>query len=74
MAIQDYMKICCGSQTVSKQQVMRFIELQFARADKNHDGEFDFDELGGVRACHCMPRFGAALIGFLESFPTFGLA
>lgn len=31
--------------TVSKEQVFRFLEMQFARADKNHDGPLDIDEL-----------------------------
>jgi hypothetical protein len=30
---------------VSKEQVFRFLEMQFAPADKNHDGLLDFDEL-----------------------------
>jgi hypothetical protein len=30
---------------VSKEEVFRFLEMQFARADKNHDGLLDMDEL-----------------------------
>ena len=45
MAIQDYVKSIAATDTVSKDQVFRFLEMQFARADKNHDGLLDFDEL-----------------------------
>jgi hypothetical protein len=45
MAIHDYVKSIHASERVSKDQVFRFLEMQFARADKNHDGELDFDEL-----------------------------
>jgi hypothetical protein len=34
-----------ATETVSKDQVFRFLEMQFARADRNHDGELDADEL-----------------------------
>jgi hypothetical protein len=30
---------------VSKEEVFRFLEMQFARADRNHDGLLDIDEL-----------------------------
>jgi Ca2+-binding EF-hand superfamily protein len=30
---------------VSKAEVFRFLEMQFARADKNHDGLIDVEEL-----------------------------
>jgi hypothetical protein len=45
MAIQDYVRSIAALETVSKAQVFRFLEMQFARADKNHDGELDADEL-----------------------------
>jgi hypothetical protein len=45
MAIQDYVRSLAATDTVSKAQVFRFLEMQFARADKNHDGQLDFDEL-----------------------------
>ena len=45
MAIQDYVRSIAATETVSKAQVFRFLEMQFARADKNHDGELDEDEL-----------------------------
>ncbi|MEA3133386.1 MAG: hypothetical protein QOG17_1232, partial [Gammaproteobacteria bacterium] len=45
MAIQDYVRSIAATETVSKDQVFRFLEMQFARADKNHDGKLDFDEL-----------------------------
>ena len=32
------------TETISKAQVFQFLEMQFARADKNHDGELDVDE------------------------------
>lgn len=45
MAILDYVRSIAATETVSKAQVFRFLEMQFARADKNHDGELDVDEL-----------------------------
>jgi hypothetical protein len=45
MAIQDYVRSIAATETVSKAQVFRFLEMQFARADKNHDGELDEHEL-----------------------------
>jgi hypothetical protein len=45
MAIQDYVRSIAATDTVSKDQVFRFLEMQFARADRNHDGELDADEL-----------------------------
>ena len=34
-----------ATERVSKAQVFQFLETQFARADSNHDGELDADEL-----------------------------
>jgi hypothetical protein len=45
MAIQDYVRSIAATERVSKDQVFRFLEMQFARADRNHDGELDADEL-----------------------------
>ncbi len=45
MAILDYVRSIAATETVSKAQVFRFLEMQFARADRNHDGELDADEL-----------------------------
>jgi hypothetical protein len=45
MAIQDYVRSIAATDTVSKDQVFRFLEMQFARADRNHDGELDAEEL-----------------------------
>jgi hypothetical protein len=45
MAIQDYVRSIAATDTVSKREVFRFLEMQFARADRNHDGELDADEL-----------------------------
>jgi hypothetical protein len=45
MAIQDYVRSIAATDTVSKDQVFRFLEMQFARADRNHDGQLDADEL-----------------------------
>jgi hypothetical protein len=54
MAIQDYVKSLATSERISKAQVFRFLELQFARADKNHDGQLDLDELAAfVQAVSC---------------------
>jgi hypothetical protein len=45
MAIQEYVRSIAATQTVSKKEVFRFLEMQFARADRNHDGLLDIDEL-----------------------------
>jgi hypothetical protein len=45
MAIQDYVRSIAATDKVSKDQIFRFLEIQFARADKNHDGLLDIDEL-----------------------------
>ena len=45
MAIQDYVRSIAATETVSKAEVFRFLEMQFARADRNHDGILDVDEL-----------------------------
>lgn len=54
VAIQDYVRSIAATETVSKDQVFRFLEMQFARADRNHDGELDLDELAAfVHAVSC---------------------
>jgi hypothetical protein len=45
MAIQEYVRSIAATKSVSKEEVFRFLEMQFARADKNHDGLLDLDEL-----------------------------
>lgn len=45
VAIQEYVQSIAATGMVSKEQAFRFLEIQFARADKNHDGLLDFDEL-----------------------------
>ena len=45
MAIQEYVRSIAATQTVSKEEVFRFLEMQFARADRNHDGLLDIEEL-----------------------------
>lgn len=45
MAIQEYVRSIAATESVSKEEVFRFLEMQFARADKNHDGLLDLDEL-----------------------------
>ncbi len=45
VALQDYVRSLAASRTVSKTQVFRFIEMEFSRADKDHDGELNFEEL-----------------------------
>jgi hypothetical protein len=45
MAIQDYVRSIAATETVSKREVFRFLEMQFARADRDHDGQLDADEL-----------------------------
>jgi hypothetical protein len=54
VAIQDYVRSIAATETVSKDQVFRFLEKQFALADKNHDGQLDIDELAlFARAIAC---------------------
>jgi hypothetical protein len=54
VAIQDYVRSIAATETVSKDQVFRFLEMQFALADKNHDGELNVDELAVfARAVSC---------------------
>ena len=45
MAIEEYVRSIATTEAVSKEQVFRFLEMQFARADRNHDGLLDLDEL-----------------------------
>ena len=45
MAIQEYVRSIAAAQTVSKEEVFRFLEMQFARVDRNHDGLLDIEEL-----------------------------
>jgi len=45
MAIQEYVRSIAATGAVSKEQVFRFLEMQSARADKDHDGLLDCDEL-----------------------------
>jgi hypothetical protein len=45
MAIEEYVQTSGTLATASKAEVFRFIEIQFARADANHDGLLDIDEL-----------------------------
>jgi hypothetical protein len=45
MAIQEYVRSIAAAQTVSKEEVFRFLEMQFARADRNRDGLLDIEEL-----------------------------
>jgi hypothetical protein len=54
MAIQDYVQSIAADDGVSKGQVFRFLEMEFARADADHDGKLNFDELSMfVRAIAC---------------------
>jgi hypothetical protein len=57
MAIQDYVHSLAENDTVSKDQVFRFLEMQFARADRDHDGNLDLAELDMfVHAVSCPER------------------
>ena len=58
MAIQEYVKSIAATGGVSKEQVFRFIEMQFARADKNHDGLLDVDELDLFAHSIAYPEMG----------------
>lgn len=54
MAIQDYVRSIAATKTVSKSDVFRFLEMQFASADRNHDGALDAEEL--VAFVHAVAR------------------
>jgi hypothetical protein len=56
MAIQDYVRSIAATETVSKDQVFRFLEMQFARADSDHDGELDADELAAFVLAVSVPE------------------
>jgi hypothetical protein len=45
MAIQDYVRSIAATDAVSKTDVFRYLEMQFSRADKNHDGLLTADEV-----------------------------
>lgn len=54
VAMQDYVRSIGATRTISKAQIFRFLEMQFAHADRNHDGELDIDELAAfVHAISC---------------------
>jgi hypothetical protein len=54
VAMQDYVRSIGATQTVSKAQIFRFLEMQFSHADRNHDGELDIDEVAAfVHAISC---------------------
>jgi hypothetical protein len=57
MAIQDYVQSIAADDSVSKGQVFRFLEMEFARADTDHDGKLSFAELSKfVQAIYCPDR------------------
>jgi hypothetical protein len=56
MSVQDYVRSIGATQTVSKDQVFRFLEMQFAHADRNHDGELDIDELAAFERAISWPE------------------
>jgi hypothetical protein len=45
MAIQDYVRSISVTDSVSKGDVFRYLEIQFSRADKNQDGQLTAEEL-----------------------------
>lgn len=45
MAIKEYVRSLAAGDTISKAQVFRYLEMQFARIDRNHDGLLDREEL-----------------------------
>jgi hypothetical protein len=45
-----------ATETVSKDQVFRFLEMQFARADRDHDGELDAEELAAFVQAVALPE------------------
>jgi hypothetical protein len=56
MAIQDYARSIAATRTVSKEQVFRYLEIQFARADRNHDGALNLDELANFEHAVSWPE------------------
>ena len=56
MAIEDYVRSIAVKDTVSKDQVFRYLEMQFARADRNHDGQLDIDELRSFVGAISLPE------------------
>jgi hypothetical protein len=56
MAIQEYVRSNAATETVSKAEVFRFLEMQFARADRNHDGMLDVEELELFVQCVSHPE------------------
>ena len=57
MAIEDYVRSIAVKDSVSKDQVFRYLEMQFARADRNHDGKLDIDELRSFVGAISQPEF-----------------
>jgi DNA-binding winged helix-turn-helix (wHTH) protein len=47
-----------ATETVSKAEVFQFLEMQFARADSNHDGELDTAELAAFEQAVARPGSG----------------
>jgi hypothetical protein len=45
MAIQDCMRSIAATGTVSKSEIFGYLEIQYSRADKNHDGLLTHEEL-----------------------------
>jgi hypothetical protein len=56
MAIHEYVRSIGSTRMVSKEQVFRFLEMQFARADRNHDGLLDLDELAAFTQAIACPE------------------
>ena len=56
MAIEDYVRSIAAKDSVSKDQVFRYLEMQFARADRNHDGKLDIDELRSFVGAISLPE------------------
>jgi hypothetical protein len=56
MAIQDYVRSIAATDTVSKTEVFRFLEIQFSRADKNHDGLLTSEELAAFAHAIAWPE------------------
>lgn len=58
MAIQEYVKSLSPSGEVTKAQVFRFLEMQFAKADRDHDGQLEEDELISFAQSIAIPEWG----------------
>jgi len=56
MSIHEYVRSIAATQTVTKSQLFRYLEIQFSRLDSDHDGELDLDELSEFVRAVALPE------------------